>query len=174
MSTLHDLISPAAQHVGWKADRITEACFGAQTGFGAVRLLFIRAAAGSSGSAAVLDLCLPLASEIDDDAVRELTSVNGAGAQIVSSAWFSDYEGADGQRYLGAFVRVPVPPTFLDTRPIGELLHGALDHLWAASMMFFRYIEHCEDTGRARGCRPLLDEGIIPARPAEPFDAGET
>jgi len=174
VSTIHDLILPTAEHVGWKADRITDSCFGVQTGFGAVRLLFVRAAEGTSGSSAVLDLCLPLATEVDDDAVREMVGVNGAGAQIVSSAWFSDYEGADGKRHLGAFVRVPVPPMLLDARPLGEMLRGALDHLGSASMMFGRYLEHCEDTSRAPGCRPVRDEGMIFARPADPFERDES
>ena len=163
---LSELIPAAADLIGWKVDTITSACFGAQTGFGGVRILFIRVA----DFGVVLDLCLPLARAVEEPAVREMVAVNGAGTQIVSSAWFSEYEGSDGRRYLGAFVRVPIPPTFLDPRPIGDLLRAGLDHVWAASMMFGQYIEYCEDHGKPAGCVPLEGMDVVPARPADPFD----
>jgi hypothetical protein len=99
--------------------------------------------------------------------VQELTSTNGAGAQIVTAAWFSDYLGADGSRYLGAFVRVPIPPMFLDARPIGDLLKATIEHMWSASMMFGRYIEFCEDNSKPPGCVPLRGMDVVPARPAD-------
>ncbi len=107
--------------------------------------------------------------------MRELTFTNGAGAQIVTAAWFSDYEGADGSRYLGAFIRVPIPPMFLDARPIGDMLNAAAEQLWSASMMFCRYIEFCQDNSKPAGCEPLRGRDVVPARPADPFHvAGQT
>jgi hypothetical protein len=140
---------------------------------GALPILFIRAAEQTSGAAQVLDLCLPLAHAVEDYAARELTATNGAGAQIVTAAWFSDYEGADESRYLGAFVRVPIPPMFLDPRPIGDLLQAGVEQLWTASMMFGRYIEFCEDSSKPPGCEPLRGREVVPARPADPFDAAD-
>jgi hypothetical protein len=173
VSSLSELIPEAGDRAGWKVDRITRACFGAQTGVAAVPILFVRAADQTAGAAQVLDLCLPLAHAVEDHAVRELTVTNGAGAQIVTAAWFSDYEGADGSRYLGAFVRVPIPPMFLDPRPIGDLLQTAVEQLWTASMMFGRYIEFCEDSAKSPGCEPLHGREVVPARPADPFDGAD-
>jgi hypothetical protein len=171
--TLSELIPDAGDRAGWKVDRITQACFGAQTGVAAVPILFVRAADHTAGAAQVLDLCLPLAQAVEDHAVRELTFTNGAGAQIVTAAWFADYEGADGSRYLGAFVRVPIPPMFLDARPIGDLLKVAVEQLWTASMMFGRYIEFCQDNSTPPGCEPLRGREVVAARPADPFDVAD-
>ena len=168
---LSELIPAAAERAGWKADRITPACFGAQTGAGTVPIVFIRVSDNTAGATGVLDVCLPLAEAVEDRAVRELTATNGQGAQIVTSVWFSDYEGSDGHRYLGAFVRVPVPPMFLDPRPIGDLLRASVEHFWNASLMFGRYLEFCEDNSQPPGCEPLEGMAVVPARPADPFDA---
>jgi len=167
VTSIQHLIEPAAEAIGWKADAISPFCFGMQTTFRPVPLLFVRTATATSGSAHVLDVCLPLAAEPDDDAVHNMTAINGSGAQLVSASWFAEYEGADGQRHLGAFVRIPIAPTFLDSRPLSDLLTGALEHLWAASMMFGRFVEYCEDSARPLGCRPVNAEGIIPLRPAD-------
>jgi hypothetical protein len=103
---------PAAALAGWQLQPLAPSTWGAQSGIGAVPLLFVRVAEDATGPAGVRDLCLPLAAAPTDEAVAVLVAVNGIGSQIVTSAWLSDYAGADDRRYLGAFIRLPIPPLF--------------------------------------------------------------
>jgi hypothetical protein len=63
---------------------------------------------------------------------------------------------------------------FLDSRPIGDLLKGTVEHMWSAAMMFGKYIEFCEDNSQPPGCEPLLDMAVVAARPADPFDTSNS
>ena len=161
---LIDLIPRAAEAIGWKADRLTPGCFGVQTGRSSVPIMFLRAVPGSP---ACLDTCLPLATHVEDDAIRKIARANGAGEMAAGAAWFSDYEGADGGRYLGAFVRVPIPQLFEAERPLGEMLFASLAFLAYASMMFERYVEYCRGHGEPAGCEPLVGRDVVSARPAD-------
>jgi len=49
-------------------------------------------------------------------------------------------------------------------------MRGSLEHLWNASMLFGRYLEHAESRGQSPGCEPISDHGVIPLRPADPFE----
>ncbi len=49
--TVSELIPEAGNRAGWKVDRITQACFGAQTGVAALPIVFIRTADHTTGAA---------------------------------------------------------------------------------------------------------------------------
>jgi hypothetical protein len=167
---LAEIVPVAADSLGWKADQITKGCFGAQTGSPAVPIIFIRVTAGPDG---VLDLCLPLATNVEDRAWLEMAAVNGSRGGNVCAAFFGRYEGEDNRDYLGAFVRIPIPPLLLDARPIAQLLDRALSHLWQASMIFGRYLEYNEDHREPPACDPLSGTEVVPARPADALHSSQ-
>ena len=109
-------VGAGTEILGWREEDLGGAWY-VTTGHDGLPVIFLRLSVPAAGLG-VLEMSCPLARNPTDDAFVSHLAMNGGLAS--DGAQFSNYVADDGQTYLGAFAKLPVPAGLWFPPPVAE------------------------------------------------------